>query len=50
MNNVEPFAYLVDVLRRLPTTPRDQLVDLLPHRWKLSTAPPVTPADQAATV
>ena len=50
MNNVEPFAYLVDVLRRLPTTPRDQLVDLLPHRWKLSTAPPVTPADPTATI
>lgn len=48
MNNVEPFAYLVDVLRRLPTTPREQLVDLLPHRWKPSTATPVSPADQAA--
>ncbi len=47
MNNVEPFAYLVDVLRRLPDTPREQLVDLLPHRWKPSAAPPVAPADQA---
>ena len=50
MNNVEPFAYLVDVLRRLPTTPREQLVDLLPHRWKPSTAPPVTPADPTAII
>jgi hypothetical protein len=50
MNQVEPFTYLVDVLRRLPTTPREQLVDLLPHRWKLSTAPPVTPADRAANL
>jgi len=48
MNNVEPFAYLVDILRRLPNTPREQLVDLLPHRWKPSTAPPVSPGDQAA--
>ena len=50
MNNVEPFTYLVDVLRRLPTTPREQLVDLLPHRWKLSTNPSVSPADQTTTV
>lgn len=32
--NVEPFAYLVNVLHRLPTTPREQLSELLPHRWK----------------
>jgi len=50
MNNVEPFAYLVDILRRLPDTPREQLVDLLPHRWKPSTASPASPADQAADV
>ena len=50
MNNVEPFTYLVDVLRRLPHTPREQLVDPLPHRWKPSTAPSVSPADQAANV
>ena len=54
MNNVEPFTYLVDVLRRLPNTPREQLVDLLPHRWKPATAPthssPVSPAEQAASV
>jgi len=48
MNNVEPFAYLVDVLGRLPHTPHEQLVDLLPHRWKPSTAPSVSPADEAA--
>lgn len=34
MNNIDPFAYLVDVLNRLPSTPPDQLDDLLPHRWK----------------
>ncbi len=38
MNSVEPYRYLVDVLRRLPDTPHDQLIELLPHRWKLSTA------------
>jgi hypothetical protein len=39
---------LVDVLRRLPNTPREQLVELLPHRWKLSTAQPVSPTAQPA--
>ncbi len=28
--------------------PREQLVDLLPHRWKPSTVPPVAPADPVA--
>jgi transposase len=30
---VEPWAYLQDVLTRLPTTPAGQLGDLLPDRW-----------------
>jgi hypothetical protein len=34
MNAVEPFAYLVDVLTRLPSTPAAELAELLPHRWK----------------
>jgi transposase len=33
-NAVEPFAYLVDVLNRLPATPASDLGQLLPHRWK----------------
>jgi len=31
---VEPWAYLRDVLSRLPTTPTAQLVELLPDRWQ----------------
>ena len=31
---VEPWAYLQDVLTRLPTLPKDQLADLLPDRWQ----------------
>jgi transposase len=31
---VEPWAYLQDVLTRLPTTPAGQLGDLLPDRWQ----------------
>jgi transposase len=32
-NEVEPFAYLSDVLARMPTQPVDQLDELLPDRW-----------------
>jgi hypothetical protein len=32
-NQVEPFAYLRDVLERLPTHPADALDELLPDRW-----------------
>jgi transposase len=32
-NEVEPFAYLRDVLTQLPTQPADQLDELLPDRW-----------------
>lgn len=39
MNDLDPFAYLVDILNRLPTTPDSELVNLLPHRWK---KPPAT--------
>jgi hypothetical protein len=31
---VEPWAYLNDVLSRLPTTPAERLVELLPDRWQ----------------
>ncbi|WP_394468813.1 transposase domain-containing protein [Roseateles sp. DC23W] len=33
LNGHEPWAYLRDVLQRLPTLRNSQL-DLLPHRWK----------------
>ncbi len=35
LNKVNTWAYFNDVLPRLGSTPRDQLVSLLPHRWKL---------------
>jgi transposase len=31
---IEPWAYLQDVLSRLPTTPAERLVELLPDRWQ----------------
>jgi len=30
----EPFAYLKDVLTRLPTQPQSRIGELLAHRWK----------------
>jgi len=34
MNDRDPYAYLNDVLARLPTHPARRIADLLPHRWK----------------
>jgi transposase len=45
---IEPWAYLQDVLGRLPTTPAEQLGELLPDPWqaagqaKLTPPPPTT--------
>jgi transposase len=40
--DIEPWAYLKDVLTRLPTTPKDQLPDLLPDRWQAAQKPATT--------
>jgi transposase len=43
---VEPWAYLQDVLSRLPTTPAGQLEALLPDRWQAARqAQTATPTD-----
>jgi hypothetical protein len=31
---VEPYAYLADVLRRLPSHPSNRVAELLPFNWK----------------
>ena len=36
LNGHEPFAYLKDVLERLPAQPYSRIVELLPHRWQAS--------------
>ena len=36
LNGVEPFAYLCDVLDKLPTWPHKRLSELLPFNWKRS--------------
>ncbi len=33
LNGVEPWAYLKDVLTRLPTQPASRVAELLQHRW-----------------
>jgi hypothetical protein len=44
---VEPWAYLHDVLTRLPTLPAAELPDLLPDRWQAARQAPPTPAAPA---
>jgi transposase len=45
---VEPWAYLQDVLTRLPTTPAGLIGDLLPDRWQAARqAMPAIPLSQA---
>jgi hypothetical protein len=33
LNELDPYIYLTDVLKRLPTQPTSRLDDLMPHRW-----------------
>ncbi|MCR1355703.1 IS66-like element ISAfe4 family transposase, partial [Acidithiobacillus ferrooxidans] len=39
LNGVEPFAYLCDVLEKLPTWPNKRLHELLPWNWKKTALP-----------
>ena len=43
-HQVEPWAYLRDVLARIPATPVSQLDQLLPDRWKAAAASASVPA------
>ncbi len=38
LNGIDPFAYLQDVLARLPSHPANALDELLPHNWAGQTA------------
>lgn len=48
---IDTFAYLRDVLERLPTHPADRLEELLPHRWQAARLrePPALPPPSADT-
>jgi hypothetical protein len=37
LNGHEPYAYLKDVLERLPTHPASRIQELLPNRWQPGT-------------
>ena len=34
LNGHDPYAYLKDVLARLPTQKMSQIDELLPHKWQ----------------
>lgn len=36
LNGHDPYAYVRDVLERLPSQPASRVDELLPHRWKPS--------------
>jgi len=40
INKRDPYAYLRDVLERLPTLPANRIGELLPHNWRPSFATP----------
>jgi transposase len=44
---VEPWAYLKDVLQRLPSTPPERLTELLPDRWLAARAQAAAPPGTA---
>jgi len=39
LNGHDPYAYLKDVLERLPTQPASRISELLPHRWQAIARP-----------
>ena len=39
LNGHDPYAYLRDVMERLPTQPASRIEELLPHRWQPHSAP-----------
>ena len=38
INGHDPYAYIKDVLDRLPTQPASRIAELLPHNWKPTAA------------
>lgn len=37
-HDVDPYAYFRDVIKRMPTFPKERVAELLPHRWKAAKA------------
>lgn len=38
LNGLDPYAYMRDVLERLPTQPASRIAELLPHNWQPTTS------------
>ena len=38
LNGLDPYAYMRDVLERLPTLPASHIAELLPHHWQPTTS------------
>jgi transposase len=49
LNDLDPWAYLKDVLERLPTTPSARIAELMPRRWTalFPPHPPLDPLEEA---
>lgn len=50
LNSLNPYAYLRDVLERLPTHPNDRIDQLLPHNWMGSVVLETDPASQKNSI
>lgn len=40
MNQIDPYEWLLDVMKRIETFPKERLDELLPHKWKSHPANP----------
>ncbi|NYT83931.1 transposase domain-containing protein, partial [Alcaligenaceae bacterium] len=50
LNGLNPYAYLRDVLERLPTHPDNRIDDLLPHNWTAPVTFETGPASQKNSI
>jgi transposase len=46
--DIDPFAWLKDVLTRIPTHPAERMDELIPREWKKRFGPQISPATPAA--
>jgi hypothetical protein len=49
MHQVDPFTWLPDIMKRIENHPREQLSDLLPHKWKKLNQNGKSPPDNTST-
>lgn len=49
LNGHDPYAYLRDVMERLPTQPASRIIELLPHRWSAADVDTVSTTRQQSS-